>query len=172
MPASMRCQGTRSVSIPLFIFPYELLSTFRSTLFPPCYQELGDGHYFINDGLLIDKPIKFVGDEDEPSHVILELSGTIVWKSYGGWMEGMTIRRSSLAKAVSHKNEILRIDSGGRLDVFNCVFDNRGCIGNCTSIGIDARARWEKAVISGGSEDSCGLRIGKNAKVQLIDVSV
>jgi hypothetical protein len=134
---------------------------------------LGDGHYFINDpGVVIDKPIKLIGDEHEPAHVILELRGEIVWQSSGGWMEGLTIRRSSFAKEISHNNEILRIDSGGRLDLFNCVFDNRGSVGNCTSIGIGAKVRWEKATISGGSENKCGLHVASNAAVDLISVSV
>lgn len=134
---------------------------------------MGDGHYFVNDpGLFVDKPIKIIGDEHEPAHVILELSGEIVWKSSGGWMEGVTIRRSSLAKTVSRHNEILKIDSYGRLDVFNCVFDNKGSLGNCTSVGIGSRVRWEKAIISGGSEDGCGLHVAKNATVELINVSI
>jgi hypothetical protein len=136
----------------------------------PHFQELGDGHYFINDpGLVINKPLKFVGDENEPAHVILELSGEILWKS-SGWMEGITIRRSSVA--TGQNNEILRIVSGGHLDAFNCVFDNSGSVGNCISIGSDARARWEKITISGGSSDKCGLHVAKNANVELIEVSV
>ena len=78
-------------------------------------------------------------------------------------MEGVTICRSSLAKGSSRDNEILRIDSGGRLDVFNCVFDNRGSIGNCVSIGTNAKARWERARISGG------LFCDDSAKVSLND---
>lgn len=133
--------------------------------------ELGDGHYFINDpGLVVNKPIKIVGDENEPSHVILELSGEIVWKSQGGWIEGITIRRPRIATGATPNNEILRVESGGRLDMFNCLLDNRGSIGNCVS--CDSGGRWEKISITGASRNNNGLFLKKNAKVELIDVSI
>ena len=133
---------------------------------------MGDGHYFINDpGLVINKPVKFVGDEHDPSHVVLELSGEIAWKSPGGWMEGITIRRPRIAVGVIPTNEILRIEHGARLDMFHCIFDNRGSIGNCISIGCDASGRWERIHINGGSKGKSGILIEKNGKVELIDVS-
>jgi len=135
--------------------------------------ELGDGHYFINDpGLVVNKPVKFVGDENEPAHVILELSGEIVWKSRGGWMEGITIRRPRIATGVTPSNEILRIEHGGCLDMFHCAFDNRGSIGNCISVRGDAGGRWEKAIINGGSSGKSGLMIETNGKVELIDAII
>lgn len=135
-------------------------------------KELGDGHYFINDpGLVVDKPIKFVGDEHEPAHVILELSGEIVWKSSGGWMEGITIRRPRIATGVTPANEILRLESGGRVDMFHCEFDNRGSIGNCVSVSSDAGGRWEQASITGGSRGYSGLCVRDGAKLELVDVS-
>ena len=79
-------------------------------------EELGDGHYFINDpGLMINKPIKFVGDEHDPSQVVLELSGDINWNASGGWIEGITVRRSSITTQMTQNNEILRIGLGGRV---------------------------------------------------------
>ena len=125
-----------------------------------------------NPGLDIDKPIKIIGDEHEPAHVILELRGEIVWKSFGGWMEGVTIRRSTLTKEMSRHNEMLRIDSGGRLDVFNCVLDNKGSFGNCSSVGTGSRVRWERAIVRGGSKDRCGLHVAKNATVELMKVRI
>jgi hypothetical protein len=38
--------------------------------------ELGNGHYWVKD-LSIDFPLRFVGDENELSHVVIELSGSI-----------------------------------------------------------------------------------------------
>ena len=79
-------------------------------------EELGDGHYFINDpGLMINKPIKFVGDEHDPSQVVLELSGDINWNASGGWIEGITVRRSSITTRMTQNNEILRIGLGVRV---------------------------------------------------------
>ncbi|KAL3811882.1 hypothetical protein ACHAXA_005548 [Cyclostephanos tholiformis] len=124
-------------------------------------------------GLVVNKPIKFVGDENEPAHVVLEMSGEMLWESSGGWMEGITIRRPRISMGMTHNTEILRIEAGARLDMFNCVFDNRGSIGNCVSVMSDgAGGRWEKATINGGSRDYSGLLIEKNAKVELIDCCI
>ena len=119
---------------------------------------------------MVDKPIKFVGDEHEPAHVIIELSGEIILKSSGGWMEGITIRRPRIATHTP-RSEILRIESGGRLDMFHCVFDNRGSIANCVSVGSNAGGRWENTSIHADLNGKHGLFIDKNAKVELLDVS-
>ena len=137
------------------------------------FLELGDGHYFIHDpALIIEKKIRFVGDEHEPAHVVVELSGEINWKANGGWMEGITIRRPRIATGATPNKDILRIDSDGRLNMYNCVFDNRGSIGNCISVGSCATgSEWEKTTIIGGSRENSGLLVEKNAKVELIEVS-
>jgi len=132
---------------------------------------LGDGHYFINDsGLVIDKPLRIVGDENDPAHVVLEMSGEMVWKSCGGWMEGITIRRPRISTGVTPNSEILRLE--GRVDMFHCVFDNRGSSGNCVSVRSGGVGRWERASINGASRDKHGLLIEKDAKLELLDVSM
>eukprot|EP01082_Thalassiosira_pseudonana_P006045 g5467.t1 g5467 contig2:591837-593116(+) len=136
--------------------------------------ELGDGHYWINDpGLMVDIPIKFVGDEEDPSHVVLELSGEISWKAAGGWMEGITVRRPKMISGASPKNDLLRIESGGRLDVYHCVFDNRGSVGNCVSMtGTGSGGHWVKATLQGASRDCSGLFVGQYACAELIDCNI
>lgn len=135
--------------------------------------ELGDGHYWVNDpGLVIDFPLRFLGDEDDPSHVIVELSGELVWKARGGWMEGIMIRRPKLVTGNIPSNEMFRLEQGGRLDVWHCVFDNRGNIGNCVSIsGSGAGGLWERLSIHGASEGCSGLLVGQGTNLHLIDVS-
>lgn len=135
--------------------------------------ELGDGHYFVNDpGLIVNSLVRIIGDENEPAHVILEMSGEIVWKARGGWIEGVTIRRPRIATGGTPSSQIMRID-GGRLNMYNCVFDNRGNIGNCISAsGSKSGGSWEKASIKGGSQDKSGLFVENGAYIQLIDVSV
>eukprot|EP00985_Skeletonema_marinoi_P003962 scaffold1738_cov198-Skeletonema_marinoi.AAC.5 len=132
--------------------------------------ELGDGHYFVNDpGLIVNSPVRIVGDENEPAHVILEMSGELVWKARGGWMEGVTIRRPRIAAGGTPSNQIMRID-GGRLNMYNCVFDNSGNIGHCISInGKKSGGSWERAIIKGGSHDKSGLVVANGACIQLID---
>ena len=135
--------------------------------------ELGDGHYFINDpGLLVEKPIRLVGDENEPGHVILELRGEIVWKSRG-WMEGLTIRRSRIASTGPTPNkDILRIESGGRLDMYKCNLDNRGSIGNCISVDSNASGNWESIVVAGASRDHSAILIKNGGRVELTSSSI
>jgi hypothetical protein len=58
--------------------------------------ELGVGHNWVKD-LTINFPLCFVGDENDPSHVAIELSGSICWTGSGGWIEGVTIRRPRLS---------------------------------------------------------------------------
>lgn len=136
------------------------------------HLELGDGHYFVNDpGLIVNSPVRIVGDENEPAHVILEMSGELVWKARGGWMEGVTIRRPRIAAGGTPSNQIMRID-GGRLNMYNCEFDNSGNIGHCISVnGKKSGGSWERVIIKGGSHDKSGLVVANGACIQLIDVS-
>lgn len=103
--------------------------------------------------------------------MILELSGEIVWKANGGWMEGMTVCRPKLVTGVTPTYEVLRLDNGGRLDIWHCVFDNRGSIGNCVSIAGTGGGTWERVSIHGASDGFSGLLVGQSARLQLIDVS-
>ncbi len=62
------------------------------------FSELGDGHYWVLEpGLNVTFPLRFIGDEHDPSHVIIELSGTVEWSAKGGWMEGITFRRPRMS---------------------------------------------------------------------------
>lgn len=135
--------------------------------------ELGDGHYFINDpGLLVDKPIRLVGDENEPGHVILELRGELGWKSRG-WMEGLTIRRSRIASTGPPPNkDMLRIESGGCLDMYKCNLDNRGSIGNCIFVDSNAGGNWESIIVTGASRDHSGILIKNGGRVELTSSSI
>ena len=86
-------------------------------------------------------------------------------------MEGVTIRRPRIAAGGTPSNQIMRID-GGRLNMYNCVFDNSGNIGHCISInGKKSGGSWERAIIKGGSHDKSGLVVANCACIQLIDVS-
>jgi len=46
------------------------------------FIELGDGHYWLNDPkICVKHPIRIIGDEKDPSHVVVEFSGNIEWKA-------------------------------------------------------------------------------------------
>jgi len=121
--------------------------------------ELGDGHYWIHSpGICVDFPLRIIGDESNPSHVVLELSGSIVWKGCGGWIEGVTIRRPKMASGSSSGCELLRLEGRGRIDMTNCVLDNDGGDGNGTIIkGDGLKGRWNDVLVKGAPE--CGVLI-------------
>lgn len=155
----------------MFLLAWDNASSVRHILV--FISELGDGHYWVNDpGLVIDFPLRFLGDEDDPSHVVVELSGELVWKAKGGWMEGIVIRRPKLVSGAAPCNEILRLEQGGRLDIWHCLVDNRGCIGNCVSIsGSGAGGTWERLNVHGASNGFSGLLVNEGANLHLVHVS-
>jgi hypothetical protein len=89
--------------------------------------ELGDGHYWINEDVIIDHPICFVGDEEDPSNVVVEMSGKICWRARGGRCEGITFRRPLIAStALMEPEYLLRVEHDAKLDVIQSVFDASG----------------------------------------------
>ena len=132
--------------------------------------EMGDGNYYVKSGLVVDKPVKLVGDEDNLK-VALEVSGTIEWRARGGYLEGLTLHRPSIASAKMEENDMLTVAPNCRLDMFRCVVDNAGSDGNCVFVGEGSRCHCEKVRVCGASAEKCGLRIESEATVDLIDVS-
>ena len=132
--------------------------------------EMGDGNYYVKSGLVVDKPVKLVGDEDNLK-VALEVSGGIEWRARGGYFEGLTLHRPSIASGKAEQNDMLTVAPNCRLDMFRCVVDNAGGDGNCILVGDGARCHSEEVRICGASTGKCGLRIESRATVELIDVS-
>ena len=76
------------------------------------WTELGDGHYWINEPELVIKiPLRLIGDEKDPTHVVIELSGNIAWKGCSGFMEGITFRRPRMGECTNGQ-EMLKIEGG------------------------------------------------------------
>jgi hypothetical protein len=113
--------------------------------------ELGDGHYWQNADLRIDKPLRIVGDENNPSNVIIELKGTITWAAKGGMMDGITLRRPNFAATDSPVGALLELEKGGKLDISQCVLDNEGCNGNVINInGPGPNGFWTNSIFQCG----------------------
>lgn len=113
--------------------------------------ELGDGHYWLNEDLTIDIPLRLVGDEHNPSNVIIETAGTLHWRGKGGWFEGVTFRRPRLSAGEPTAREILRIEGGARLDMTQSLFDNGGSRGATVTVtGVGSTGHWENVHIKGG----------------------
>jgi parallel beta-helix repeat protein len=91
----------------------------------PSYSELSDGHYYVSEpGLIVDKPLKFVGDENNRSNVVVEMSGSIRWSGKGGWIEGITFRRPKMTGGLVPANALLHMEDRGKIDVIQSIFDN------------------------------------------------
>lgn len=89
--------------------------------------ELSDGHYWVSDaGLSFDKPVKLIGDENNPSNVVLEMNGSLTWSCKGGFIEGVTFRRPKMTTSELPSLPMLLIEGEGRVDLFQCVLDNDG----------------------------------------------
>ena len=114
--------------------------------------ELADGHFWVNEDLNISIPLRIIGDENNPSHVVVEMSGSsIAWRAKGGWMEGVTFRRPKLnASGDPMTKSLLKIDDG-RLDTYNCIFDNEGSSGKAVVVsGTKSCGEWKGTRVNGG----------------------
>jgi len=84
--------------------------------------ELGDGHYWINEeDLVIDFPLRIIGDEKDPTHVVVELRGSVIWKATRGWIEGVTLRRPKINSSTDStvNKKLLKIEDGN-ITISNC----------------------------------------------------
>ena len=127
------------------------------------FIELGDGHYWANDDLRIDIPLRFVGDEHNPSNVVIEMSGSIVWNAGGGFCEGITFRRPKLTSGEHLAKEILRMAPGSRLDMVESVLDNEGSDAYVVAVQR-GKGTWKNVVIRNGRlgvglEDECHFKL-------------
>jgi hypothetical protein len=130
--------------------------------------ELSDGHYWQNSDLIIDKPLRFVGDENNPSNVVIELGGTVVWSAQGGYLEGITWRRPKIS-SVKQGCTLLRISKGGRVDMIQTVLDNEGSNGIVVyASGPGRKGTWVNSVLQNGS---VGLLLKHNSQLNLTKVS-
>jgi hypothetical protein len=133
--------------------------------------ELGDGHYWVKD-LTINFPLRFVGDENDPSHVAIELSGTICWTGSGGWMEGVTIRRPRLSNDLNRHKGLIFVGDKGWLDINHCVFNGAGSASDVVTLsGKGNKGRWNDVVIKGAAGECSGLILQNGASVYLSNVS-
>mmetsp|Transcript_2774 Transcript_2774/g.5185 ORF Transcript_2774/g.5185 Transcript_2774/m.5185 type:complete len:2007 (-) Transcript_2774:2717-8737(-) len=87
--------------------------------------ELGDGHYWVNEPeLVVTIPIRIIGDEKDPSHVVIEISGTIIWKGSAGFIEGITFRRPRIGES-GGEMDIFSIERGSKVSIVRSVFAGR-----------------------------------------------
>lgn len=131
-------------------------------------SELGDGHYWQNSDLIVDFPVRFIGDEHDPSNVMIDISGRLIWRAAGGFCEGVTFRRPKIASGEKPSLELLRLDGKGKLDMFQSSFDNEGSSGNViVATGIGFKGRWENCLFQRGYN---GIVLKNGARLDLVEV--
>ncbi len=130
--------------------------------------ELGDGHYWVNDpGIVVDKPLRFVGDENNAANVVIEMSGSVQWTATGGWIEGITFRRPKMSSAKHLPTcPMLQLKDGGKIDIIHSVFDNDGSTGPVGHLsGTGNKGKWREVVFRNGG--SVGIFIDGGDKVEV-----
>jgi len=115
----------------------------------------------------VEKPLRLVGDENNASNVVIEMSGTIKWSGRAGWVEGVTFRRPKISSGEGSTDDMLRILSGGRVDMIHSVVDNTGSSGDSTIAiqGPNAAGKWQNVIISGGAKQ--GVKLEACARVEM-----
>ncbi|CAJ1958026.1 unnamed protein product [Cylindrotheca closterium] len=146
---------------------YRTLDEVMMVALPGDTIELSDGHYWVTEpGLVVDKPLKFVGDEKNPSNVVVEIAGSLGWKAKGGRMEGITFRRSAISTHSKVPHPILNVTGIGRVDISNCVFDNGMYAGSVTILsGSGSKGSWRAVHIRNGG--SHGVEMEGNINLDM-----
>ena len=105
-------------------------------------------------------PLKIVGDEKDPSHVVVEANDSILWSGLKGWVEGVTFRRPRISTDNKIQSlDVFRVESSCSIHMTNCTF--KGGIGS------------QQILLNGHdtSQMSGAVSISGNGFVSLHDVS-
>lgn len=168
MKAALVCRQWRraamDVSFIHHVYPVEMGAATRSKMHHNHYRslaeaitktkqgdtiEFSDGHYWVNEDLTIDRPLRLVGDEYHPANVIIEMNNgsCIEWKGKGGWMEGITFRRPQIASSKVTTEPLIRMHSQSRLHMYACTIDNEGST-QPTAVSVSKGGRWKREGVS------------------------
>jgi hypothetical protein len=69
-----------------------------------------------------------VGDEDDPSNVVIELIGTLTWSSPFGRIEGVTFRRPKISLDAAYGKPLIKIAADAKLDLYNCIVESNAVV--------------------------------------------
>lgn len=122
----------------------------------------------MTDDLVVDNPVRLIGDEHNPSNVVVETSGTIVWRAAGGFIEGVAFRRPKLSSGEVPTDDLLRIENKGRLGMVQSIFDNEGSSGDVVKLsGEGFKGRWESCLFQNGKS---GISLCDMAQLEITQV--
>ena len=120
---------------------------------------------------MIDKPIKLVGDENNPANVVVEMDGSLQWSAKGGWIEGITFRRPKILSGASSTSSMVNIVGAGKIDVIQSAFDNAGSTGNAVIVsGTGNKGNWEGVTVRNGGQT--GIFVTGNVRFKMMSCSV
>ena len=147
MTAALVCrQWWKAAFDPSFVrhvYPVEMGASTRSKMHPNHFRsladavataqpgdsvEFSDGHYWVNEDIVVEHPLRFVGDEFHPTNVIIEMNNgsCLEWRAKGGWIEGITFRRPQIASSKLISEPIIRLNSCSKQHMYECTVDNEG----------------------------------------------
>ena len=72
---------------------------------------------------MINHPLRIIGDEKDPSHVVIEMSGTIYWNGSSGYIEGVTFRRPRINSGSQDALDIFIVGKSSKLTTNHCVIE-------------------------------------------------
>jgi hypothetical protein len=117
---------------------------------------------------VVDVPLRIVGDDSNAANVVVEMGGTLIWRTNRGLVEGATFRRPKIASSEPGILPLVRIEPGSRVDLFECRFDNSGGAGQVVSVaGPATKGRWEQVLVKGGHG---GVTMEDGASLELVSV--
>jgi hypothetical protein len=147
---------------------YRTISDALAAARPGDTIELGDGHYWANVDLLVECPLRIVGDENNAANVVVEMGGELTWRARRGFVEGVTLRRPKISSSTPVPLPLVRLEDAGRLDLVECCFDNAGGTGPVISLaGQGPTGRWTRVLVKGGNG---GISLGEGASLELVSV--
>lgn len=183
MKAALVCQQWRKAAFdPSFVrhvYPVEMGAATRSKMHHNHYRsladavaatqpgdsvEFSDGHYWVNEDLVIRHPLRLVGDEFHPTNVIIEMNNgsCLEWRAAGGWIEGITFRRPQIASTKIVSKPIVRLQPHSKLEMYECTLDNQGSDHNIAlEILQESRLSLERVSVRGGKVNAMKTSVVK-----------
>lgn len=120
---------------------------------------------------MVDKPLRFVGDENNPANVVVEMSGSVQWIAKGGWIEGITFRRPKMSSGKKQPSvPMLEVREDGRVDAIHSVFDNDGSTGPVGMLsGSGKKGTCTGVVFRNGGSYGVYIDGGDKVEVEFVD---
>ena len=99
-----------------------------------------------------------MGDEKDPSHVIVEAKDSILWKAVNGLIEGVTLRRPRITTENGGQvRDVLQVEPSCSIHMAHCT--------------LKGSASSQRQLIDKGGKMFGGISIAPNGVLSMLDVS-